>query len=199
VYARDGACTGGGNSRGILWRSRHRDDTPRLGRSGDIVKDHGLAGARAPVEARTHSHAFFGESGENWHFQRAACCSMTHQTRTPDTVMDQHGVVAGPVRLDTARPLHSCGLWPSRTTHSRPGQAGWPLIEHILSHTVCIRMLFNVIERTTRGTSRVPDPGGTVRVLYIRSHPSPRSAPSCRPNCACPVSCAGNRTRFDPL
>jgi hypothetical protein len=78
---------------------------------------------------------------------------MTHQTRTPYTVMDQHGVVAGPVRLDTARPLHSCGLWPSRATHSRPGQAGWPLIEHILSHTVCIRMLFNVIERTTRGTS----------------------------------------------
>jgi hypothetical protein len=73
VYARDGACAGGGNSRVILWRSRHRDDTPRLGRSGDIVKDHGLAGARAPVEARTHSHAFFGESGENWHFQRAAC------------------------------------------------------------------------------------------------------------------------------
>ena len=27
-------------------------------------------------------------------------------------------------------------------------------IEHMLSHTVCVRMLFNVIERTTRTTSQ---------------------------------------------
>ena len=61
--------------------------------------------------------------------------SLLHDT--PDryavyTVMDQrwsgHPVVSEPARLDTARPLHSCGLWPSRPTYARPGQAGWPLM-----------------------------------------------------------------------
>ena len=55
----DGSLARGGNFRGIRWSREPFDGSLGLGCSRDVVKEHGHAGARAPVEAGRHSDGSF--------------------------------------------------------------------------------------------------------------------------------------------